>query len=88
MYIHVQRIMNLYLTAFLLGKCNHPLHEQSNTCVQAIDYINPATIGTNIMLRCSSRDGELAQTVVTCIKNGRWSPDYREFIQSCKGMNF
>ena len=84
MYMTVQ-IMSLY--QIVLGKCNHPLQEQSNTCVQAINYINPATVGTNVILRCSSRDGELDQTVVTC-NNRKWSPDPREFIQSCKGMFF
>ena len=66
------------LTIWYTAKCEDVQRQlgSDNGSGRVIDYSDPASEGTNIILECSSPN--LVHNTTTCVENGKWEPDPRE----------
>ena len=54
--------------------------------LDALDYSEPATVGTTISFDCSRPEEVLiGPNMVTCMDDGQWEPDPCQIQISCNG---
>ena len=55
--------------------------------LDALDYSEPAIVGTTILFNCSWPEEVLiGPNMVTCMDDGQWEPDPHQIQISCKGI--
>ena len=67
------------LCIIITAMCGYPLEKRINS-VTVIGSINPALVGTSIMLQCPPEQTLIGPVSTTCMENGEWEPDPRNAV--------